>query len=252
MDKKRYLLNIILLALTLNVFAQYSVFNKFELPSEVNETSGLIFFNNRLITHNDSGNNPELFEIDTITGSIVRIVSVSNATNVDWEDLAQDDEFLYVADIGNNNGTRTDLKVYRINKNDYENNTTVTADIIEYSYADQSDFTSHPNETNWDAEAIVVWDDNLLIFSKNWDNNEVDLYVIPKVPGTYTAVSESNYNVLGMVTGADRISDDIIVLTGYDGMLNPFVVVMNQVESSLDFDFFNNCSIATYVGIASF
>lgn len=41
-----------------------------ELPDEINETSGLIFLENKIITHNDSGNEPILYEIDSINGQI--------------------------------------------------------------------------------------------------------------------------------------------------------------------------------------
>lgn len=136
------------------------------MPTVLKETSGLVFYDNRLITHNDSGNLPNLYEIDSISGNITRTVSISNASNVDWEDIAQDEDYLYIADIGNNNGTRTDLKIYRVLKTDYENSNSVEADIINYSYADQDDFTHNPNNTNWDAESLVVWEDKLYIFKK--------------------------------------------------------------------------------------
>ena len=42
------------------------------LPPEVSETSGLLFFNNLLITHNDSGGEPLLYEVDTLTREIKR------------------------------------------------------------------------------------------------------------------------------------------------------------------------------------
>ena len=52
---------------------EYSLMEKFVLPSEVEETSGLIFLNGKIITHNDSGDDPNLYEIDTISGTISRI-----------------------------------------------------------------------------------------------------------------------------------------------------------------------------------
>jgi hypothetical protein len=87
-----------------------------DLPSTISETSGLLFFNGKLITHNDSGNTAQLFEVDTTSLQLTRTVTVLNAENIDWEDLAQDDAYIYVGDFGNNSGTRTDLVIYRINK----------------------------------------------------------------------------------------------------------------------------------------
>lgn len=208
--------------------------DKFNLPETVKETSGLIFYNNTLITHNDSGNAAELYEINTINGSITRTVTITNATNTDWEDIAQDDTYIYIGDIGNNNGTRTDLKFYRVLKSDFELNTSITADIINYSYADQTDFTLSPQNNNWDAEAFVVYNDYLLIFSKNWVNNEVDVYAIPKTIGMQSAAKVSSYNSQGLVTGADLVDTNKIYLSGYSIATNitPFLIEIYNLNIS--------------------
>ena len=97
---------------TFGIMAQISgASQKFALPGSLNESSGAIFFNNRLITHNDSGGEAKLYELDTISGIIEREVTILNATNVDWEDITQDETSIYIGDFGNNNGNRTDLKI---------------------------------------------------------------------------------------------------------------------------------------------
>jgi hypothetical protein len=97
----------------------------------LDESSGLIFYNNTIITHNDSGNQANLYEIDASTGTITRTVTITNATNVDWEDIAQDASYIYIADIGNNYGNRTDLKIYKISKVDYDDaDDSAAAEII--------------------------------------------------------------------------------------------------------------------------
>ena len=65
-----------------------------ELPDEINETSGLIFLENKIITHNDSGDEPMLYEIDSINAQITRKVVIKNAINTDWEDICYDDEYI--------------------------------------------------------------------------------------------------------------------------------------------------------------
>jgi hypothetical protein len=210
-----------------------STSDKFNLPESISETSGLIYYHNKLITHNDSGNAAELYEINTASGSITRTVTISNATNIDWEDIAQDETYIYVGDIGNNSGSRTDLKFYRILKTDYDSNTNVIADVINYSYADQTDFNSSMNNTNWDAEAFVVYDDYILIFSKNWVDNEVDVYAIPKFISTHSAHKVSNYNVQGLVTGADSIDSNKIYLSGYSASnITPFLIEIYDLNIS--------------------
>jgi hypothetical protein len=34
--------------------------------------------------------------------AVLRTVAITNATNVDWEDIAQDASYIYIGDIGNN------------------------------------------------------------------------------------------------------------------------------------------------------
>jgi len=57
------------------------------LSDSVLETSGLIFLDGRLITHNDSGDGAKLYEIDTLTGDVLRTVFIRNAPHRDWEDI---------------------------------------------------------------------------------------------------------------------------------------------------------------------
>ena len=72
------------------------------------ETSGLLRVNDQLWTHNDSGNDPILYRIDPLDGSVLQMLAI-NVPNIDWEDITTDGEFIYIGDVGNNSGDRTDL-----------------------------------------------------------------------------------------------------------------------------------------------
>lgn len=200
----------------------------------LDETSGVIFYDNKLITHTDSGGEAKLYEVNTATGAINRTVSVLNATNFDWEDIAQDATHFYIGDIGNNSGNRTNLKVYKIAKEDYnDDDNVVTAEVISYSYANQTDFTESVNNNNWDAEALISYGNKLLIFTKNWADNLTNVYSLPKTSGTHTAVLESSYNVNGLITGADVTSDEsVIFLTGYSSIAAPFMYTIHNIPSN--------------------
>jgi len=151
MIKKIVLLNLLILIKFIG-FSQIEDFKeKFELPNEVAETSGLLFLNGKIITHNDSGDAPNLYELDSLTGNLLRTINISNATNLDWEDITEDETYIYIGDFGNNNGNRTDLKIVRITKADYLNSNSVTADFITFSYEDQTDFSIRTNQHNFDA-----------------------------------------------------------------------------------------------------
>jgi hypothetical protein len=225
---RTFQLFVILFFLTSTLFAQQSYLEEeFELPELVKETSGLIFLNDRVITHNDSGGSASLFEIDTLSSAIVRTVTISNATNIDWEDISQDDTHIYIGDIGNVSGDRQDLKIYKIAKSDYLGSTIVSAEIISFSYEDQTDFTTQTFNTNFDAEAMAIFQNNIVIFTKNWIDFQTNAYVFPKTVGTHEAEKVSTYNSQGFITGAD-FQGDRIMLTGYDASAIPFLVFVHE------------------------
>ncbi len=94
--------------------AQLSVVT-IKLPSELEETSGLEFKGNHLLTHNDSGDKARLYEFNT-EGKLIKSTLFYDLKNKDWEDLAADDHHYYIADTGNNFATRENLRIYILNK----------------------------------------------------------------------------------------------------------------------------------------
>lgn len=194
-----------------------------ELPQRVWETSGLLFYNSKLITHNDSGNSAQLYEIDTVSMSVSRSVTISNALNIDWEDIAQDEDYIYIADFGNNLGTRQDLSVYRIAKNSYNSVDAVSAEELGFAYEDQTDFSDTGN-SDWDAEALFVLEDRLIILTKQWQSNSTVAYSIPKIPGNHTARRLDTYAINGLVTAATyNKATKILYVLGYNSLLGSFV-----------------------------
>lgn len=225
------------LFIVLNGFSQQLTLET-GLDASVNETSGLLYLNKTLITHNDSGNTNQLFDIDTLTGAVTRTVTISNAKNVDWEDLTHDDTYIYIGDFGNNNGNRTDLKIYRISINDYFNKTSVTADVINFSYSNQTVFKSKPFNTEFDAEALTHYNDNLYIFSKNWRDDITHIYKLSKLPGSYNISAIDSIETEGLISGASyNAHSDSIILCGYgDGA---FIIELKGYREGL----FSNGSI---------
>ncbi|WP_439883226.1 T9SS type A sorting domain-containing protein [Pontibacter sp. MBLB2868] len=212
-----------------------------KLESAINETSGLIYFNNKVITHNDSGDEPALYELDINNGKITRKVYVKDADHVDWEDITFDKTYIYIGDFGNNLGKRTDLKIYRVSISDYihSSNDTVTAEIIRFSYADQTDFTSKKYATNFDAEAMIAYNGNIYVFTKNWLDSWTNVYTVPSSPGTYSAPKIDSINVQGLITGATyNFQSNIILLTAYS-ISGPFIIQLSSFSANL----FSNGSI---------
>ncbi|MEP7257413.1 MAG: hypothetical protein ABI687_03475 [Flavitalea sp.] len=189
------------------------------LSGTLDETSGLIFTGGKLWTMNDSGGPNQIFRLDSATGAILQTVTVTNATNVDWEDLAADDNYIYIGDFGNNaHGNRTNLRIYRVAKTDIGTGATanVTAGIINFSYQDQSVLTdAGNNNTNYDCEAFLVKDNVLHLFSKDWVDAKTRHYTLVNTPGTQVAVPVETLNVSGLITGVDISAHNDIVLLGY-------------------------------------
>jgi len=227
--------------------------SKYELPTTVSETSGLLFYNGKLITHNDSGDNANLYEVDTISGTITRTILVTNATHIDWEDITQDETFIYIGDFGNNNGNRQDLKIYRISKSDFNNATSITAEIISFSYEDQVHFTSNPYNHDFDAEAFSVYNNELIIFSKNWASSEVKAYSIPKTIGNHSAKNIGSYNSEGLISGATyNPEDNSFLLCGYNKEGHPLLLYLTDIDIVNPFSgIIERTDITSSIGLAS-
>jgi hypothetical protein len=195
---------------------------KFEIPAIAKETSGLLFLDGKIITHNDSGDDAYLYELDSLTGILNRRITVTNATNVDWEDLADDETYIYISDTGNNKGKRQDLKIYRILKSDLKNSNTVSAETISFYYEDQTNFNSSDYH-NFDAEALVVYENNFLLFTKNRTDFKTNVYKFPITLGSHKAVRISTGNVEGLITGA-TVQNSNFLLCGIGYNTIPFLV----------------------------
>lgn len=204
------------------------------LDDKVQETSGLIFFNDTLWTHNDSGGKNAIYAIDTLTGAVMRKVIIANAKNIDWEDIAQDESYVYIGDFGNNFGNRRDLKIYKIAKNDIKaGNDSVTAQTIAFYYPEQKNFSSQLLATNYDCEALISQQDSLYLFTKNWKNSKSYLYALPKNEGNFAAVLKDSLNVKGLITGAGiELNLNTICLTGYTTVGQQFTLLLYQYAGS--------------------
>jgi len=188
-----------------------------ELPLKVKETSGLVFFDDMLWTINDSGNPAEIYQIDPVTGKVLRTVAVVNSTNTDWESMTQDSLNIYIGDFGNNSGIRTDLRILKIKKSYLKDpsSNTVKAGIIYFHYPEQKEFKPAPNNTNFDCEAFFFQNDSLHLFSKNWADQQSGHYVIPAKPGNYKARLIELFHADGLITDASINKQGNIVLLGY-------------------------------------
>jgi hypothetical protein len=126
--------------------------------------------------HNDSGNPSALFAVRA-DGSLVREYRVA-APNLDWEDIATDDEgHLYIGDIGNNGGRLPLRAIYRFDEPD---------PAIEPARGPLrvtlATYYRFPPEGRFDAEGLVIDGGRALVVAKTFDQSEAAIYAIPLDP----------------------------------------------------------------------
>ena len=204
----------------------------YNLEMEVDENSGLIYFDQLFWTINDSDGEPVVFGFNPTTGKLLKRIEISNGINVDWEDLCHDDKFMYVGDFGNNSGDRKDLKFYRLEKQKIQDVAfqELDADIIHFSYEDQHDFTPKFRKSDYDCEAVICNESGIYVFTKDWIKRETKVYKIPKTPGDHVAKLVSTFNIDGLITAAGISPDErYLAILGYKEF-TPFMWVFSYNE----------------------
>ncbi|MFN8206529.1 MAG: hypothetical protein U0T82_03880 [Bacteroidales bacterium] len=204
----------------------------FFLPDELQETSGLVWFDSLLWTINYSGNEPLVFGFNPGDGHILRTARLMNATNEDWEELTIDDKYLFVGDIGNNDGSRHNLCIYRVPLQNLHRDGSfgVQSEKIEFSYASQENFTYTPFKTPWDAESFLVYNDTVFVFTKDWVEEGSNVFVFPSLPGLHLALQSNTLKIEGLLTGASSDSKTgSVIFCGYHEY-QPFISITNWNE----------------------
>ena len=213
---------------SLESYSEAEIVTTIKLPKEINETSGLEIMNNNFITHNDSGGDPILYEFNQ-DGVILNKYNINENSsyslkNEDWEDIAIGSDYIYIADTGNNFGTRKDLKVIKVDPN----NNYQTVDVINISYQDQESFLPKLRH-KFDAEGLTIINDNIVLFSKDRDSLNTDLYLIPSDGGILNP--SNTFSVNALITGADYNSSiGLLALISYDSDGNQYIILFKNFD----------------------
>lgn len=176
------------------------------LPEKIDEISGLEYVVDGFYGFNDSGGEPEIYKFITRDkAEIVQTIQLSNAKNVDWEEMALSEQHIFVGDFGNNRGKREDLKVYYFPKSTLNQNSIqeVKVDSIDFFYPEQESFDVQLHNHDFDLEAMQYFDKKLHLFTKSWKTQRTKHYTLDIVQGKQPAwlVEEQDLNF--MITGAD-------------------------------------------------
>lgn len=141
----------------------------------------------------DSGNKNNIYGINT-RGKIIKDIDISNASNIDWEDLTSDQlGNLYIGDFGNNSKNRDDFTIYKVSRFDKDKTT-----------AEKINFVLPKQMKAEDFEGFFLLNNYFYIFSK--ENKTSQLIKVPNQIGKHTAELVTDFNLDGKhhkITSAD-------------------------------------------------
>ena len=214
------------------------------LPKIINETSGLEILNDVFVTHNDSGGEPSLYFFN-LNGEITDSKKLEEKSfweiyNNDWEDITADEDYIYIADTGNNFGTRDNLSIIKVKIADFS-----VDSKIDIFYSDQESFFPS-SKHKYDAEALLIIQDKIALFSKDRESLNTDLYLIDKTTKEKQELSSvANFNVNSLITGGDYDNDTgILALVSYSSRGEQYLILFEEFNiDSTSYNSFKKYSI---------
>jgi hypothetical protein len=191
--KKSFLIVTSLILLACQKQSDSDLKTLYSLPKKLKEVSGITYFpeNDLIYTLEDSGNKNEIYAINS-EGKLDKTISITNAQNVDWEDITKDAAGnIYIGDFGNNDNDRQDLCIYKVDKSELNKENAVSEYKISFSYPEQTEFPPKKKELFYDVEGFFEYQNYFYLFTKNRSkgfDGTAFIYKILNAPGTQKAV----------------------------------------------------------------
>ncbi|WP_394343668.1 hypothetical protein [Flavobacterium sufflavum] len=170
-----------------------SIINElYSLPKQLKEISGIVFTESSQLAWvlEDSGNANEIYALDN-QGKIQKTLTIAQTQNIDWEDITKDPQGnLYIGDFGNNDNERKDLAIYKIAKDSLQNESVIPSYKVSFAYPEQTEFPPKKTKLFYDVEALIEYQNNFYLFTKNrskgFDGTTL-LYKVPNKAGFHQA-----------------------------------------------------------------
>jgi len=199
----------------------------YPLPKKLKEVSGITYFpeTNMIYTLEDSGNKNAIYAINS-EGKLAKTITISNAENVDWEDITKDKAGnIYIGDFGNNDNERKDLCIYKVAKNQLNKDLAVAEYKISFSYPEQTEFPPKKKELFYDVEGFFEQGGYFYLFTKNRSkgfDGTAFIYKVKNAKGTQKAVKIGtfktcdNYNHCVLTSATISPDGKKVVLLSHD------------------------------------
>ncbi len=197
------------------------------LPAFLDEVSGLaqsrtnpdVFW-----VHNDSGE-PSVYAVSR-DGALLGSYGLAGATAIDWEDMAigpapDGQSYLYLADIGDNNGRRMSVRVYRVREPLVDADQAPVVETLSGVTAYAFVYEDGPR----DAEGFMVdplTNDFYIVSKRELDGNRLYRSVSPSESRLNTLARVGTFSLIG-TTGADISPDGLqVLIRRYSSTLSSF------------------------------
>ncbi|WP_347049895.1 hypothetical protein [Flavobacterium olei] len=202
----------------------------YSLPKKLKEVSGIAYFPDTdiLYTLEDSGNKNAVYAINS-KGKLEKTITVSNAKNVDWEDITKDKlGNIYIGDFGNNDNERKDLCIYKVAKNQLKNDVAKAEYKVSFSYPEQTEFPPRKKEMFYDVEGFFERGGYFYLFTKNRSkgfDGTAFIYKIKNASGAQKAVKIgefktcNNYNHCVLTSATISPDGKKVALLSHDKVL---------------------------------
>ena len=202
----------------------------YSLPKKLKEVSGIAYFPDTdiLYTLEDSGNKNAVYAINS-KGKLEKTITVSNAKNVDWEDITKDKlGNIYIGDFGNNDNERKDLCIYKVAKNQLKNDVAKAEYKVSFSYPEQTEFPPRKKEMFYDVEGFFESGGYFYLFTKNRSkgfDGTAFIYKIKNASGAQKAVKIgefktcNNYNHCVLTSATISPDGKKVALLSHDKVL---------------------------------
>lgn len=210
---------------------------KTELSKELKEISGITADGSDIWAITDKPH-ATVYKLDR-SGNLKEQIDITNVEATDVEAVAADAGFIYIGDVGDNTGDRFERRIIKVAKANIKQGkqAKITGEIINFTFAN-AEQAEKKKQNNFDCESMVCYKDSLYVFTKDREDKETRLFVLPKKPGNYTARFINSFNSKGLITDAaiNPANNELALLGYHKGHRFPFIILFNNFH---DNDFFS-------------